>query len=157
MSMSQAQVGQLLAVEAHGWCASRGLSRVRSLWVVLGANAWGESGWNPNARQPGGGGRGLFQCDIIGGLGKAWMQAGGTEAQLYDPTINTRLILWEAGRQRDFVSALTSGTVADALREFVYDVERPKDKAGDTQERLGFAAHFAGGRDYLTWSCARFG
>jgi len=154
--MADAQVAAVLSTEAHGWCAQRGLSRVRSLWVVLACNAWGESGWNPRAVQPGGGGRGLFQCDIQGGLGSLWLQAGGSVEQLLDPTINTRLILWEAGRQRPFTDALQSGTLGDAIRAFVYWVERPKDKAGDTVERQGFSRHFAGG-DYLLTPCSRFG
>lgn len=155
MTMSQAQVAQVIAGEAHAWCAAHGLSRVRSLYVVLMANAWGESALIPNRVQPGGGGRGLFQCDVHGGLGLVWIRGGGTEAELFDPHINTRLILWEAGNSSSFMKALSTGTVADAVRAFVYYVERPKLKEEDTIKRQGFARTFAGGS--INIACRSFG
>lgn len=154
--MGTSEVAQVLGTEAHGWCAARGLSRVRSLWVVLASNAWGESAWNPRAIQPNGGGRGLFQCDVDGGLGKVWIQAGGSEAQLLDATVNTRLILWEAGRASRFVSALSGGTLGDAVDAFVRYVERPKYPDTDSEKRQAFARHFAGGASMST-TCRTFG
>ena len=90
------------------------------------------------------------------GLGGEWLRAGGTIVQLYDPVVNTRLILFEAARQRPFLDALLNGTLADAVKQFVYYVERPADKAGDSQERIGFARHFAGGVDPYKTSCSQF-
>ena len=158
MDAVQAQMAQLMATEAHGWCAMRGLSRARSLTLVLYVNAWGESKWKPDAKQPGGlGGRGLFQCDVIGGLGKVWMSQGFPESDLYNPTINTRLILWEAGRSKSFVESLTNGTIGQAIHDFVYYVERPYDKPGDTAERQAFAKAFAKRDDINSILCRTFG
>ncbi len=157
MTPMQAQAAQVMASEAVAFCAARGLSRARSLTLVLFANAWGESRWGANPVQPDGGGRGLFQADVHGGLGLVWIQAGGKAEQLLDPVVNTRLILWEAGRSASFMAALRDGTVGDAIRAFVYYVERPKDKAGDTIERQGFAKTFGGRSDVLSIRTVTYG
>jgi hypothetical protein len=137
------------------WCQRRGLNRVRSLTVVLFANAWGESRMRPDAIGDGGEAFGLFQANL-GGLGGEWVSNGGTTEQLLNPYVNTRLILWEAARQRPFLDALDSGTVADAVRTFVYYVERPSDKAGDSRERIEFARYFASGADPYKLPCSQY-
>lgn len=47
---------------------------------IVATGALAESGWDPRKVQQGGGGRGLFQFDVNGGMG-----TGLSEAQLFDP------------------------------------------------------------------------
>ena len=145
----------IIAGEARLWCARRSVDRVRSLTVVLLANGWGESRLKADAIGDGGAAFGLFQANL-GGLGGEWVRAGGTKEQLMNPYVNTRLILFEAARQRPFLDALSNGSLADAVRTFVYYVERTADKAGDSQERIGFARYFAGGADPYTIQCPQY-
>lgn len=154
MSWTDAQVLGILADEAHAWCAARQLDRVRSLWVVLAANAYGESRLNEYAVGDGGLSVGLFQAHTTKGLGSVWIRAGGTREQLTDPTTITRLILWEADRV-GFPSHLRDGTLGSAVGAFVRLVERPADPTADTIKRQAFARHFSGGVS-LDTPCARF-
>lgn len=55
---------------------------------IIAAGSHAESGWDPKKVQPNGGGRGLFQFDINGGMG-----TGLSEAQLFDPNFQASRIV----------------------------------------------------------------
>lgn len=101
------------------------------------ANAIRESKLNPNAHNTSGEDSvGLFQCNRDGGLG-----TGKTVGWLKNPQNNIDLIISEAKKYADFKNA---NTIEDAVREFVYKVERPRDKPGETKIRIGIAKKLLG-------------
>lgn len=153
MSWTDAQVLGIIAAEGRAWCARRGLDRARSLYVVLAANAYGESGLEESEVGDSGASIGLFQANTRGGLGASWLRMGGTRDALFDPVVNTRLILWEADRV-GFAVPLRDGTLGSAVGAFVRLVERPENPAKDTVIRQGYARHFCGGvsLDTPCWS-----
>lgn len=110
--------------------AGAGFGRLQQIAAL--ANAIRESGLNPNAHNTSGEDSvGLFQCNRAGGLG-----TGHSVAWLKNPQNNINLIISEAQKYASFRNA---ATIEDAVREFVYKVERPADKPGETKIRIGIA------------------
>lgn len=96
------------------------------------ANAIKESHLDPEAASPlPEHSYGLFQCNQKNGVGK-----GYSKEQLFDPDLNTALIIAEARRASAFVSASTLEAAVDA---FVRYIERPKNKEGAISSRLEVA------------------
>ncbi len=96
------------------------------------ANAIRESKLNPNAHNASGEDSvGLFQCNRQGGLG-----TGKSVAFLKVPENNIQIIIDEAQKYNSFKNA---GSIEKAVEVFVYKVERPRDKPGETNIRIGIA------------------
>jgi uncharacterized protein (TIGR02594 family) len=96
------------------------------------ANAIRESNLNPNAHNTSDEDSvGLFQCNRNGGLG-----TGHPVSWLKEPQNNIVLIMNEANKYSSFKNA---NTIEIAVEKFVYNVERPRDKPGETKIRIGIA------------------
>jgi hypothetical protein len=99
------------------------------------ANAVAESSLNPNAHTPvGEDSWGLFQLNRNGGLGQ-----GHNPADLVNPDFNIAIVLAEAKKYREFVSA---PSIDRAVSAFVRDVERPADVSGQIIGRTRIAQKF---------------
>lgn len=90
---------------------------------IVAAGAKAESQWNPQAVQQGGGGRGLFQFDVKGGMGK-----GLTTDQLFDPNYQASKIMpmyaaaYKDGQAKGLTGAeLASYVAANAEHPMGYD------------------------------------
>lgn len=109
-----------------GKFAEAGLSKIHQVAAL--ANAIRESNLNPAAsNQSGEDSVGLFQLNARGGLG-----SGMSFAERSDPAINTDTILRAAMADKEFREATT---IEEAVRAFVHNVERPRDKVGETRRR----------------------
>ncbi|MCP3413594.1 hypothetical protein NLM16_05720 [Bradyrhizobium brasilense] len=96
------------------------------------ANAVAESSLNPNAHAAvGEDSWGLFQLNRNGGLGQ-----GHNPADLVNPDTNISIVLTEAKKYREFVSA---PSIDRAVSAFVRDVERPADIGGQIVKRTKIA------------------
>ena len=97
------------------------------------ANAYAESSFNPSAanitdKEES---YGLFQMNRKGGLGQ-----GYTPEQLKDPETNIAIAIRESKKSKNF---LQSTNVEGAVKAFVEDVERPKDKLSAISKRTSVA------------------
>jgi len=97
------------------------------------ANAYAESSFNPSAanitdKEES---YGLFQMNRKGGLGE-----GYTPEQLKDPETNIAIAIRAAKKSENFVK---STNVEGAVKAFVEDVERPKDKLSAISKRTSVA------------------
>jgi hypothetical protein len=101
------------------------------------ANALAESRLNPSAHNTTGEDSvGLFQLNRQRGLG-----TGFERDFLKVPENNIRIILDAAMKDKEFRNATT---LEEAVRAFVYNVERPADKPGQTRKRLKIARQLLG-------------
>jgi hypothetical protein len=97
------------------------------------ANAYAESSFNPSAKNitDKEESYGLFQMNRKGGLGQDY-----TPEQLKDPETNIAIAIREAKKSKNFVQ---STNVEGAVKAFVEDVERPKDKLSAISKRTSVA------------------
>lgn len=119
---------------ARGWPLS-------AILVACVANAQAESSLDPRAIGDSGHAFGLYQFNDAGStsLGTTLRKAGWTTRDLQDPHAGTVAILWEACKSSRFRSACASGSIADAVRYFTLDAERPTNSAAKAEERVGIA------------------
>lgn len=116
--------------------AENGYGAVQQIAAV--ANAIAESRLNPSAANLNGERSfGLFQLNQNGGVG-----TGHSEAELTDPEKNIAIMLAEIAKpyQRRARAAFISATnLHEAVKIFVYEFERPRDKSGETEKRFKIA------------------
>ena len=104
----------------------------RNQQLAAAANAFAESGLDPNARVSGGEDAvGLFLLNRTGGLG-----AGYTVSQLMDPATNIDIAIQEARKSSSFAAA---NTLEDAVSAFVRTVERPANLQSEIPKRFQIA------------------
>jgi hypothetical protein len=129
---SRVDMAQLIAIKF----AERGYGPTQQIAAI--ANAIGESALNPSKPNLNGERSfGLFQLNQNRGVGY-----GHSEAELTDPNRNIEIMLDEI--QKPYLKASRASFIAtqnlqEAVRIFVYDFERPKDKASDTAKRYAIA------------------
>lgn len=103
------------------------LSGNADFYRVVAAGAKAESGWDPNRVQPNGGGRGLFQFDINGGMG-----TGIPVSQLFDPDFQAARIVpiyAQFYRQRPANGDAEVASWIAAMAERPYDYQNPSSLA----------------------------
>lgn len=110
----------------------------RAICMALWVNAWHESRLRPGAHNPKGeDSRGLFQINV-----RAHPQ--WKNKRLYDAHVNTACILVLALKQRPFLEAVESGSLAQLVYAVCRYVERPKNAHEAALRRVETARRWYG-------------
>lgn len=110
----------------------------KALCMALWVNAWHESKLRPGAHNPRGeDSRGLFQINVR--AHPQWQSLN-----LYDPRKNTAGILLLALKQKQFLEAMESGSLAQLVYAICRYVERPKDSHNAALRRVDTARRWYG-------------
>lgn len=148
LSTDQLEVIGTINAQAAKWVQTpegRGIP-LRSLQLVLIANAWGESALGEHVE--GGDNNtavGIFQMgDRPQAAGRLFMDEFGiTREQLADDARNTLGILWTLSQEPIALRELREGTLGTAIDAFVRYVERPEHKDEASAARQEWARRYA--------------
>jgi len=125
-----------MAVKIAEQFAAKGYGALQQIAAI--ANAIAESGLDPTkSNLRGERSFGLFQLNQNGGVG-----FGHSDAELLDPDRNIQIMLEEIQKpylKSSRVKFIAAPSLRDAVQIFVFQFEKPADKAGETAKRFEIA------------------